>query len=190
VQWDGARLGITGQEVAKLLLDGEPRIVVAGGSGSRPNNMASTVSVVPYQMMPGDAKMVADRLYEVLSKPPKFENPTPAQAPSVQVAGQWTAHLEYGRGSARHNIVLEQDGAKLTGTHSAEFDSGDLNGTVSGSTVRFQSSYRIQGQRLSYTFTGTVEGDRMSGTVNEGEYGETKWTAERHKYAAGGRRNG
>ena len=190
VQWDGARLGITGQEVAKLLLDGEPRIVVAGGSGSRPNNMASTVSVVPYQMMPGDAKMVADRLYEVLSKPPKFENPAPAQAPSVQVAGQWTAHLEYGRGSARHNIVLEQDGAKLTGTHSAEFDSGDLNGTVSGSTVRFQSSYRIQGQRLSYTFTGTVEGDRMSGTVNEGEYGEIKWTAERHKYAAGGRRNG
>ena len=29
VQWDGAKLGMTGQEVAKILLDAEPRIVVA-----------------------------------------------------------------------------------------------------------------------------------------------------------------
>ncbi len=187
LQWDGARLGITGQELAKLLLDGEPRIVVANGAGSRPNNMASRVSVVPYQMMPGDAKIVAERLYAALSKPPKFENPPEAQPPTVTVSGQWVAHLEYGRGSAAHNIVLEQDGAKLMGTHSAEFDSGDLSGSVSGNTVRFQSSYRIQGQRLSYNFTGTVEGDRMSGTVNQGEYGETRWTAERHKYP---KRNG
>ena len=106
------------------------------------------------------------------------------------MAGQWTARLEYGlRGSAHHNIVLEQDGAKLTGTHYAEFDSGDLTGSVSAKTVRFQSSYRIQGQRLSYAFTGTVDGDRMSGTVNMGEYGETTWTAERHKYTPP-RRNG
>jgi L-seryl-tRNA(Ser) seleniumtransferase len=188
VQWDGARLGITGQEAARLLLDGEPRIVVAGGTGNRPNNMASTVSVVPYQMMPGDAKAVAERLYAVLSKPPKFDNPPPAQAPSVNVAGQWMARVEYGRGSANHNLVLEQDGARLTGTHYAEFDSSDLSGTLSGNAIRFQSSYRIQGQRLSFTFTGTVEGDRMSGTVNQGEYGEAKWTAQRHKYAA--RRNG
>jgi uncharacterized pyridoxal phosphate-dependent enzyme len=187
VQWDGARLGITGQELAKLLLDGEPRIVVANGAGSRPSNMASRVSVVPYQMMPGDAKIVAERLYAALSKPPKFENPPEAQPPTVTVSGQWVAHLDYGRGSASHNIVLEQDGAKLMGTHSAEFDSGDLSGSVAGNAVRFQSSYRIQGQRLSYNFTGTVEGDRMSGTVNQGEYGETKWTAERHKYP---KRNG
>jgi hypothetical protein len=187
VQWDGARLGITGQELAKLLLDGEPRIVVANGAGSRPNNLASRVSVVPYQMMPGDAKTVAERLYAALSKPPKFENPPEAQPPTVQVSGQWVAQLEYGRGSTAHNIVLEQDGSKLMGTHSAEFDSGDLSGSVSGSTIRFQSSYRIHGQRLSYNFTGTVEGDRMSGTVNQGEYGETRWTAERHKYP---KRNG
>lgn len=191
VQWDGRKLGITGQEAARVLLDAEPRIVVAGGTGNRVmGNMASTVSIVPYQMMPGDAKAVADRLYAVLSKPPKFEDPPTPQPPMVTVGGQWAARLEYGlRGSAQHNIVFEQDGARLTGTHYAEFDSGDLTGSVSGKTVRFQSSYRIQGQRLSYAFTGTVEGDRMSGTLNMGEYGETTWTAERHKYAAP-RRNG
>jgi D-glucosaminate-6-phosphate ammonia-lyase len=188
IQWDGAKLGITGQEVNKVLAETEPRIILAGGSGNRPANMSSSVSVVPYMMMPGDVKVVAERLHAVLSRPPKFENPPEPQAPTVTVAGQWVARLEFGRGSAIHNIVLEQDGAKLAGTHFAEFDSGDLNGTVSGNTVRFQSGYRIQGQRLSYVFTGEVEGDKMAGTVGLGEYGETTWSAERHKYQTGGRR--
>jgi L-seryl-tRNA(Ser) seleniumtransferase len=133
-------------------------------------------------MSPGDIKVVADRLYHVLSKPPKFENPPEPRAPSVTVAGQWTAKLEYGRGSAIHNLVFEQSAEKLTGTHHAEFDRGDLSGAVSGNVVKFQSRYRIQGQSLSYAFTGTVDGDKIAGVVNMGEYGETTWTAERHKY--------
>ena len=87
-----------------------------------------------------------------------------------------------------HDIVFEQNTDKLTGTHHAEFDEGDLSGTVSGNVVKFQSRYRIQGQGLSYAFTGTVEGDRISGSVNMGEYGETTWSAERHKYQSGRRR--
>ena len=188
IKWDGAKLGITGTEVHKLLTDTEPRIILASGNGARPGNMASTVSVVPYMMMPGDVKVVADRLYNVLSKPPKFENPPEPRAPSVHVEGQWTATLEYGRGTAVHNLVFEQSAEKLSGTHHAEFDSGDLTGIVSGNTVKFQSRYRIQGQGLSYAFTGTVDGDKMSGVVNMGEYGETTWTAERHKYQTGMRR--
>lgn len=190
IKWDGAKLGITGTEVHKLLTDTEPRIILASGNGARPSNMASSVSVVPYMLMPGDVKIVGDRLYDVLSKPPKFENPPEPQAPSVTVAGQWTARLEYGRGSAVHNLIFEQSAEKLTGTHEAEFDHGDLTGTVSGNVVKFQSRYRIQGQGLSYAFTGTVEGDKISGTVNMGEYGETTWSAERHKYQSGTRRRG
>lgn len=188
IQWDAAKIGITGTEVHKLLTDTEPRIILASGNGTRPSNMASSVSVVPYQMMPGDVKVVADRLYNVLSKPPKYENPPAPQAPTVNVSGQWTAKLEYGRGSAVHNIILEQTSDKLAGTHEAEFDHGDLMGTVSGNLVKFQSRYRIQGQGLSYAFTGTVDGDKITGTVNMGEYGETTFTAERHKYQTGRRR--
>jgi D-glucosaminate-6-phosphate ammonia-lyase len=188
IKWDGAKLGITGSEVHKLLTDTEPRIILASGNGTRPGNMASTVSVVPYMLMPSDVKVVADRLHEVLSKPPKFENPPEPQPPSVTVAGQWTAKLEYGRGSAVHNIVFEQNAEKLTGTHHAEFNHGDLSGTVSGNVIKFQSRYRIEGQGLSYAFTGTVDGDKISGVLNMGEYGETTWTAERHKYQTGGQR--
>jgi L-seryl-tRNA(Ser) seleniumtransferase len=182
IRWDGAQLGITGEEVARTLLDTEPRVVLGSGSGSRPDRMASMVSITPYMMMPGNSKIVAERLYAVMSKPPHFEaEPLPQGAPA-SVGGQWEATIEYTRGSAIHNLIIEQHGDKLVGTHQGETISGDLSGAVAANLVRFRSSQRIQGTRLSYDFTGTVNGDTMSGDVNLGEYGAAKWTARRHQY--------
>jgi D-glucosaminate-6-phosphate ammonia-lyase len=189
IQWDGDKLGITGQEVNKTVLDTEPRIVLARASGSRPGQMASSVAVVPYQMTPGDEKVVADRLYALLSKPPKFENPAPPpNGQPATVAGQWEVKLDFVYGSANHTILLEQDGAKLVGTHHGEFASGDLSGSVAANTLRFQSSLGTEGTRVSFQFTGTVDGDKMSGTVALGEYGEARWAAQKHQYRTGGRR--
>ncbi|HEY2019199.1 MAG TPA: hypothetical protein VGH38_37085 [Bryobacteraceae bacterium] len=189
IQWDGAKLGITGSELMKIALETEPRINLSRGSGTRPGNMASVVGVVPYQMQPGDEKVVADRLYALLSKPPKIEDPPPP--PSGQpatVAGQWELHIEFVHLSADHTLVLEQDGTKLMGTHHGEFASGDLNGTVAANTVRFQSSLPTDGTRVSFQFAGTADGGKMSGTVALGEYGEARWTAVKHQYRSGGRR--
>jgi L-seryl-tRNA(Ser) seleniumtransferase len=188
IQWDAAHVGITGQELSKILLDTEPRVVLAGARGSRGGDTASSISIMPYQMSSGEEKVLAERLYAVLSKPPKFENPPPPASPSVTIAGQWEARLEFGRGSANHTLVIEQDGAKLAGTHRGEFYSGDLAGSVSGNQVRFRSSMRAEGTRLSYEFTGVAENDKIAGTVNLGEYGETSWIAERHKYRTNERR--
>ena len=191
VQWDAAKLGITGQEAAKILLDTDPRIVVARASGTRPGNMASTVSIVPYQMMAGDEKVVADRLYALLSKPPKVENPPPP--PSGQPAalsGQWDVRLDFVHGSVNHTLVLEQDAGKLMGTHQGEFASGELSGTVAANTVRFQSSLPTEGTRVTFQFSGTAEGGKMSGTVALGEYGEARWMAEKHQYRNDGGRRG
>jgi hypothetical protein len=184
IQWDGARLGITGQEVNKLLADTEPRIILDRGSGQRPRNMSSSVSIIPYMLIAGEERIVGDRLYEVLSRPPKFGDPAPPpNGQPTLVSGQWEARLEFGRGSANHTLILEQSEAKLQGTHHTEFYATDLSGSIAANTVQFQSSWRIEGQRLSYTFDGTVSGDQMKGTVNMGEYGETTWTAQRHKYS-------
>jgi L-seryl-tRNA(Ser) seleniumtransferase len=176
IQWDGARLGITGQEIGKIVLDTEPRIVVARAT-------AGSVSIVPYQMMPGDDKVVADRLYALLSKPPKLENPPPlpSGAPAA-ISGLWDLRLDFVHGSASHTLVLEQDGTKLVGTHQGEFASGELSGTVAANTVRFQSSLPTEGTRVTFQFAGTADGGKMSGTVALGEYGEARWTAEKHQY--------
>jgi L-seryl-tRNA(Ser) seleniumtransferase len=186
IQWDGDRLGITGQEVSKTLLDTEPRIVLGGATGSRPDHMASTASVTPYMLMPGEYKIVAERLYAVLSKPPKFEAPVKPEGAPVDIAGQWQAELQFLRGSAIHTLIFEQHETSLVGTHHGDLISGDLNGAVAANQVHFHSSQKIQGQRLSFDFTGTVEGDKMSGIVNLGEYGEAHWTATRHQYKSPG----
>jgi uncharacterized pyridoxal phosphate-dependent enzyme len=178
IQW--RNIALTGQDVFKLLLDTEPRINLA-------RSTANSVAVVPYQMQPGDEKVVADRLYAVLSKPPSMPAPPPPAAPSVNVAGVWDVTLRFNYGTASHRVALEQDGAKLVGTHEGEFASGDLSGTVAGAGVRFQSSLPTDGTRVSFQFEGSVEGGKMSGTVGLGEYGDAKWTAERHAYRTGRR---
>jgi L-seryl-tRNA(Ser) seleniumtransferase len=191
IEWDGAKLGITGQEVAKIVLDTDPRIVVAGARGARPANMASSVSIVPYQMMPGEEKVVADRLYALLANPPKMENPpSPPSGPPAALAGQWELHLDFVHGSANHILMLEQDGAKLMGTHQGEFASGELTGTVAANTVRFRSSLPTDGTRVFFEFSGAAESGRMSGTVELGEYGQARWTAEKHQYRTSAERRG
>jgi L-seryl-tRNA(Ser) seleniumtransferase len=183
ITWEAGKLnGVTGQDIMKYLLDTEPRINLAGAN-------ANSVSVVPYQMIAGEEKIVADRLYAVLSKPPRIERPDPPPSGTpASVAGQWDVKLEFNYLAASHTIALEQDGTRLMGTHRGEFASGDLNGTVAGNTVRFTSSLPTDGSRVSFQFSGTVDGGKMSGTVGLGEYGEAKFTAERHQYRSGGRR--
>lgn len=188
IQWDAAKLGITGQEVSKTLLDSEPRIVLGGARGSRPDMMQSSISITPYMMIPGDEKVAADRIFAVLSKPPKFENPPVPSGQPVNVAGQWNVHMEFSRGSADHVVVLEQKNADLVGTHHGEVLVGDLRGNVAGNEVHFRSGQRYEGTFLGYDFTGKVIQDRMEGTVQLGEYGEARWTAQRHAYAQGRRR--
>ena len=164
-------------------------MILAGSRGNRPDNMASSASVNAYMMMPGDDKVVAERLYAALSSPPKFESPAPPPpGEPASIAGQWEVHLQFDRGSAVHSLFIEQQGGKLVGTHRGEYYSGDLNGTVTSSTVHFQSSHPAEGTRLFYGFTGTVDGDTMAGKLDMGEYGAALWKAQKHQYHIGGRR--
>jgi L-seryl-tRNA(Ser) seleniumtransferase len=179
IQWEHS-LGITGQDISRILMDTEPRITLA-----RANE--GSISIVPYQMSPGDEKVIADRLYVILSKPPRITPPQRPSGPTASVAGQWDVKLDFVYGSARHTIILEQDGDKLVGTHHGEFAAGDLSGSVAANEVTFQSSLPTDGTRVSLQFTGKVSEGRMSGTVALGEYGEAKWSAERHAYR---KRNG
>jgi L-seryl-tRNA(Ser) seleniumtransferase len=142
-------------------------------------------------LQPGDEKVIADRLYALLAKPPRIPPPPePPEGAPAAVAGQWELTIDFVHLSAKHNLVLEQDGTRLMGTHHGEFASGDLNGTVAANTLRFQSSIPTEGTRVSFNFSGTAEKDTMSGIVTLGEYGEAKWTAARHHYTAGRGRRG
>jgi L-seryl-tRNA(Ser) seleniumtransferase len=52
-----------------------------------------------------------------------------------------------------------------------------VRGTVRAGTVELRSSFPNPGNNFSYNFRGTVSGNRMSGTVDMGEYGPAAWEA-------------
>jgi len=187
IRWDGAKLGITGEEAEKLLYKGDPRIIFGGAAGNRRESGESSLTIMPYMMMPGDEKAVAEAIRSVLAKPPQIE-PAAATSAAASVGGQWDLHIDFLLGAADHNLVLEQQGDKLAGTHRSETTRGDLRGAVEGSEIRFRSAHRYEGTTLQYEFAGQVTGNTMRGKVGLGEYGEGEWSAKRHEYAAPRRR--
>jgi D-glucosaminate-6-phosphate ammonia-lyase len=184
IKWDGAALNITGTEVVSTLMEGTPRITVAGGRGTRPDQMASSVTIMPYMMMPDDYKIAADALYRALSNPPKFSNPVVPSGDPQNVGGVWQVEIDYVRGSAQHRFFLEQTGGALHGVHEGETVRGDLQGKIQANQIKLSGRHPIQGTVLDYTFTGQVDGDVMHGTVSLGEYGAAEWSAKRHSYGA------
>jgi L-seryl-tRNA(Ser) seleniumtransferase len=40
----------------------------------------------------------------------------------------------------------------------------------------------VHGAALSHRFTGKLDGDKMSGAIDMGEYMGAKWTATRHAF--------
>ncbi len=182
IKWDASVRGITGTEIAALMLKGKPRIVVAAPTGSRPEAMASSITIMPYMMMPDDHRTAADAIYALLTNPPPAPATAPKTAPAANVTGQWNMHVEYLLGDAHHVLIFEQNEAALAGTHQSDIMTGDLRGSMNGAQVRFRSAHRWEGTAITYDFTGTVEGNRMHGVVSLAEYGEARWTAERHHY--------
>ena len=186
IRWDAAKLGATGQAVAELLFNSEPRIVLpSGGGGGRGQGGATPgetgVSIMPYMLSAGDEKIIAERLHAVLSNPPKSTTAAPA-APTVDVSGNWDVRIDYIASTSNHALHLTQRGSRIEGTHRGDFSARDLAGSVDGSQVRFNSSYSANGDSIPYQFTGIVAGDEITGTVQMGEYLGAKWTAKKHRF--------
>ena len=57
--------------------------------------MESSVTIMPYMMMPGDAKIVADAIFATLSHPPKFSAPEIPQGAAANIAGIWKVQMKY-----------------------------------------------------------------------------------------------
>jgi L-seryl-tRNA(Ser) seleniumtransferase len=177
VHWDKARLGTTGEAVAKLLFESEPRIALFPARGGLEGNETG-LTIGPYMMAPGDETVVAERLLAVLSKPPRVEE-KPKATPAGDLTGAWDVRIQYAASESTHRLHVRQRGNDLDGTHQGDFLSRDLRGTIDGDRVRIRSAYD-HGDALEYTFSGTLHGDEMGGELDLGEYLAARWSAKRH----------
>lgn len=179
VHWDATKVGITGTELSARLDTGNPRIALLGAQGHRPDMMESSIGVTSYMMEAGQEKIIADALYEALTKPGSHPNPSmPAGAPA-SIQGTWAVTIHYLRGTGEQKFVLEQQGNDVTGEHHGEIYNATFKGQIHGDQLELRSIMPVAGNPLHCNFKGTVSGGNISGTVNMGEYGDAQWSAVR-----------
>jgi uncharacterized pyridoxal phosphate-dependent enzyme len=178
VSWDRKKFGMAGDQVARTLFESDPRVGIFPARHESDPAMTG-VSVNPYMMAPGDEKVVADRLYALLTNPARKDEVPPAP-PVADISGQWDVQIEYAAGTSKHGLTLRQKGNDVDGAHRGDFMTRDLTGIIDGDTVRLRSSVGEQtGDAVNYTFSGTVTGDEMGGTLDMGEYLSGRWSARR-----------
>ena len=185
IRWDPVKFGISGEEVAEHLYTTEPRIALGGGgdaaAGGAQNGLTS-ISISASMMASGNDRVVADRVYEMLSTPRQPKPPQPPKPPATDLSGAWDVHIDFIAGSTRHTLSIKQDGNRLAGVHQGDFVGRDLSGTIDGDAVRIYSNIleNSSGDHLEFTFTGKVSGNTMSGDLDTAEYFKAAWTAQRH----------
>ncbi|HQT22652.1 MAG: selenocysteine synthase [Sphingobacteriales bacterium 17-39-43] len=180
ISWDKDVLNITGLEMADELARTKPRIAVAAGGGRGKDPNVNGIAVTTIGMQPGEEKIAADKIYNILTAK-RSPISTEMKAPSQSLAGSWDVEVKFASSLAKHKLFIEQDGNWIKGGHQTTFAVSDLSGSIEGNQIRLQSSLRLIGDHVPYTFTGTVSGDQMTGSIFMGEYRSAKFTAIRDK---------
>jgi uncharacterized pyridoxal phosphate-dependent enzyme len=173
--WDPKQFNITGEEMAEELGRNKPRVAI--GAGTKDDK--TTIDITSGQMQPGNDKVVAARIYEVLSRKrdPKSET---LEAPAANVSGRWDADIEFFSSNSRHTLYMEQDGNWITGSHKGEFTLRDMHGTIEGNTVKLRSVDRHPGDSITFIFSGDLSGDEIKGSIYMGEYRTANFIAKRN----------
>ena len=189
ISWDPAKLHITGEEVAEELASTKPRIALSsGGGGGRrgsPADASSTsISITPWQMQPGEEKVVADRLHAVLSQKRAPASSAPAPAPAANLSGRWDVNIEFFSSRSEHTLFLMQEGSRISGSHKGDFAVRDIYGTLEGNKLKLRSQLNSPGDSLGFIFAGSLSGDAISGDLYMGEYLNAKFSAKRNPYPA------
>ncbi len=173
--WDPAKLNITGEEMAEELGRKPPRIAIGGET----REGKTSISITTGQMQPGNDKIVANRISEVLSQKRK-PKATTLDAPSANISGRWDADVEFFSSTSQHTLFLEQDGNWIRGSHKGEFTVRDMRGTMEGDTIKLRSVDRHPGDSITFIFSGTLSGETISGSIYMGEYRTAKFIAKRN----------
>ncbi|MEP7257034.1 MAG: aminotransferase class V-fold PLP-dependent enzyme [Flavitalea sp.] len=178
ISWDPAKLNITGDEVAEELGRTKPRIALAGNGRSKDPNITS-IGITTGQMQAGEDKIVSDRIIAILSQK-RSPASTAMKAPAANISGRWDLDIAFFSSASKHTLYLQQEDNWITGSHKGEFTVRDLTGSIEGDQVKFRSTDHRPGDNITFTFSGTVTGDAISGSIFMGEYRTAKFTGKRN----------
>lgn len=100
-----------------------------------------------------------------------------AHAQATDVSGEWELTMETQRGPMTQNLKIVQDGEKITVTMVSQRGEITGEGTIKGKDIEWLVKRTGRdGNEMTITYKGTVEGTTMSGTV-EMPMGSMEWKA-------------
>ncbi|NOR53111.1 MAG: hypothetical protein GQ536_03370 [Candidatus Aminicenantes bacterium] len=101
---------------------------------------------------------------------------------AVDVSGTWEMTAQTQRGDWNSEMKIEQDGEKITVTMEG-FQGNEMKGegVIKDNKIEWTVTMSTQRGDFSISYTGTVEGDTMSGEAQMGDFGSMEWTAKKKK---------
>lgn len=111
--------------------------------------------------------------------------PTPAPSPSpapADISGKWSLAADAGGQTLSIAVELKQTGADFSGTTASDLGNGKIDGgKVSGKAFTAVLHAEIQGQVVDFKMEGTLDGDKMSGSFSNSNFGSVPFSATRSK---------
>ncbi len=97
----------------------------------------------------------------------------------MSVDGNWNITMSTPMGERNATLELKTAGGALTGTQAADGNSGEIfDGTVNGNDIAWKIAI-TNPMPLTLSFTGSVNGDAMSGQMGIGPMGSFPFTGTR-----------
>ena len=95
------------------------------------------------------------------------EHPVFAQEATAKIAGKWQMSMDTPHGAVQGDLEVKQDGSKIAGTYTVEHVGAmAITGNVEGTKVSLNLA--VPGGEMTMAFSGTVDGDKMSGSTQMG----------------------
>jgi hypothetical protein len=105
--------------------------------------------------------------------------PDGAQAPA-DVVGAWAITTESPVGTSTNNMEIARDGDAIKAV--AKSDNGDYpydKAAITGNAITLVITIDYQGQPMTITYTGVVDGRKMAGDADSGGLAQGTWSAVR-----------
>lgn len=94
----------------------------------------------------------------------------------VGVSGEWLFEVNTDQGSGSPTFRFDQKGEELTGQYQGMFGAQPVVGTVKGNEIEFSFSVDFSGEKVTFVYSGTVDGNTMKGEVKADGNGTSSLT--------------
>lgn len=104
---------------------------------------------------------------------------TTVLAQSANAAGNWDATLTSPQGTFNVQLILKQDGQKVSGVIKSQLGETPIEGTLDGKEIKLKYTIKFQENDLAITLTGALDPTSIKGSADYGGMANGEFDAKR-----------